>query len=135
MKISNEQLIKIEEKAKKNKKKLTLISDKSNLTSEDRVKLGLCKQFVRFIVVNKMKLKDVAVLAGVKNTRMSEIANYKINKFSVDQLLRNLSELAKHDAQIKAYIELLESVAELAAPKVSTSRRISKEVKEASLHM
>lgn len=135
MKLSNEQLIKIEENAKKNKKKLTLISDKTNLTADDRFKMGLCKQFVRFTVINKMKLKDVASLTGVPITRMSEITNYKISKFSVDQLLRNLSALSEHDAQIRAYIELLESVAEMPAPKVATSKRLSKGIKEASVQL
>ncbi len=45
--------------------------------------------------------------------RLSEITNYKINKYTVDQLIENLSLLAEHDAQIREYLVFLEQATEL----------------------
>lgn len=50
---TNEQILKLEKNALKNKKSLTHITDKSNLSAQDVVKLGLCKHFVQFSISKK----------------------------------------------------------------------------------
>lgn len=133
MKYTNEQLLKIEESARKNKKKLTHITDKSKLSTEDKVKLGLCKHFIQFALNKNLKLKQVAELLDIPMPRLSEIINYKINKFSVDFLLEHLSTLARHDAQIKAFLEFFGQAAEMPALPVTRTRKLTKDIKEASL--
>lgn len=135
MKYSNEQLLKIEEKAKKNRKKLTHITDKSKLSTEDKVKLGLCRHFIQFAVTKKLKMKNVAQMIGIPVPRLSEIINYKINKFSVDFLLQHLSSLAKHDAQIREYLNFFGQAAELPAMSVSRTKQLTRDLKEAAMHI
>lgn len=132
MKYTNEQLIKRIEKATKDKKKLTHITDKSQLSTQDKVKLSLCKHFVQYAVENRLKLKDLSEICKLPTTRLSEMMNYKINKFTVDQLLKNLSILADKDQRIREYLNLFEQVAELPTMKVADTKRISKEVRQVS---
>lgn len=133
MKYTNTQLLKIEEKAKKNRKKLTHITDKSKLTTEDKVKLGLCKHFIQFAVTKQLKVKDVAKMIDIKIPRLSEILNYKIDKFSVDFLLQHLSSLAEHDVQIKEYLNFFGQAAELPALSVAKTKKLMKDMREAVL--
>ena len=58
--------------------------------------------------------------------------NYKINKFTVDKLLQNLSMLADKDQRIREYLNLFEQVAELPAMKVADTKKISKGVRDTS---
>ncbi len=135
MKYTNEQLIKIEEKAKKNKKLLTHITNKAKLSTEDRFKLGLCRHFVQYLVMKKLKLKQLAKLIDIPVTRLSEITNYKINKFKVDQLLKNLSILGEHDAEIKEYLIFLNQAVDLPALPVAATKRLTRDIKEAALQV
>jgi predicted XRE-type DNA-binding protein len=132
-KLTNNQIIKIEESAKRNKKQLTHITDKSKLSPQDIVKLGLCKHFVQFLISKRMKSKDVAKLIDAPPSRMSEIVNYKISKFTVDQLLKFLSELADHDAQIKEFLNFFGKAAELPLLSVSTTKRLTRDLREAAM--
>jgi predicted XRE-type DNA-binding protein len=135
MKYSNEQLLKIEERAKKNSKKLARITDKSKLSAEDKVKLGLCKHFVQFAVIKRLKMKDLAKMISIPVTRLSEIINYKVDKFSVDYLLQRLSSLGEHDAEIREYLNFFGQAAELPALSVSRTKKLTKNLKEAAMHL
>ena len=135
MKLTIEQFLKIEKNAKKNMKHLTHITDKSKLSPQDIVKLGLCKHFVQFSLSKKMKSKNVAGLIKIPPSRMSEIINYKISKFTVDQLLKFLSALAEHDAQIREYLVFFGKAAELPALPVSATKKLTQELKEAALRL
>lgn len=133
-KLTNEQILKIEESARKNKKHLTHITDKSKLSTQDTVKLGLCKHFVQFSVSRRLKSKDVARLVDIPPSRMSEIINYKITKFTVDQLLKFLSALAEHDAQVREFLKFFGKAAELPTLSVATTKRLTRDLQEAALH-
>lgn len=115
--------------AKKNKSKLTHITNKATLSVEDKVKMGLCKHFVQFSLEKKMLSKDLSDLTGIPTSRISEISNYKINKFTVDQLLKYLTILGKHSAKIRQYLTLLEQIVEVPALKVNETKRLSREIK------
>lgn len=97
------------------------------------MKLGLCKHFVQFLVTKKMKAKDLAKLMDIPVTRLSEISNYKFQKFTVDQLIKYLEVLAQHDKQIKEYLKLLSSVAEMSVKSVAVTKSLRKSV-EQSIH-
>lgn len=134
-KLTNEKVLKIEETAKRNKKNLPHIIDKSKLSPQDIVKLGLCKHFVQFSISKRMKSKEVAKLVDVPPSRMSEIINYKIDKFTVDQLLKFLSALAEHDAQVKEFLVFFGKAAELPALPVTTTKRLTRDLREAALQV
>ena len=68
-------------------------------------------------------------------SRISEITNYKITKFTVDQLLKNLSTLAEHDAQIREFLIFFGHAAEVPALTVTKTRKLTRDLKEASLHV
>lgn len=132
MKYTNDEIIKRIEKAAKDKKKLTHITDKSQLSIQDKFKLSLCKHFVQYAVENRLRLKAFSEICKLPTTRLSEIMNYKINKFTVDQLLKNISILADKDVRIRAYLDLVEQVAELPTMKVSDTKKISSGVRQVS---
>lgn len=133
MKYSNNEIVKRVEKAKKNKKQLTHITDKTKLSTEDKMKLSLCKHFVQFANSEKLKLKQVAEIIGIPVQRLSEITNYKVNKFTVDQLIKNLSLLAKHDAQIREYLVFLEQATELPTLTVTETKKLTKGIRDAAV--
>jgi len=56
MSYSNEEIIKRVVKAKKNKRRLTHVTDKSSLSTEDKMKLSLCKHFVQFANSKRLRL-------------------------------------------------------------------------------
>lgn len=133
-KITNQEMLDAIGSAKKNRKSIVHITDKSKLSNEDKMKLGLCKHFVRFMNKRRILPKEFADLLGLPKSRMSEIINYKISKFSIEKLIKNLEILALHDPNIKAYLEVLTTATEIPAPSISFSKRIVKEFKEASIH-
>lgn len=129
MNYTNDDILKRIENAKKNKKKLTHVTDKSSLSVEDKVKMSLCKHFVQFANDKKMKSKDLSDLTGIPASRISEITNYKIKKFSVDQLLKNLTILGDHSPRIREYLVFIEKAIEVPALKVTETRKLTKGIK------
>ncbi|MBY0515403.1 MAG: hypothetical protein K2P81_00740 [Bacteriovoracaceae bacterium] len=129
---TNAELIKRVAKAKKESSKLTHITAKKDLSTEDKFKIGLCRHFIQFAIAKKMKLKDLAEMTEIPVTRLSEITNYKIKKFTVDQLLKNLSILAEHDAAVKAYLSFLVEAIELPLLKISETKKLKKKIQDVS---
>lgn len=132
MKYSNSDLLKRVSDAKRTKSQLTHVTNKSALSTEDRMKIGLCKHFVRFATTNRMLLKDMSKLTGIPISRLSEMLNYKIDKYTVDKLVQNLTLLSKHDPQIREYLTLLERAAELPPLNVKETQRLAKNLRDAS---
>jgi len=128
----NLELIKRIEKATKEKDTLTHISSKKELSTEDKFKIGLCRHFVQFAVAKKIKLKDLSELTEIPVTRLSEITNYKIKKFTVDQLLKNLTLLAAHDSAVRAYISFLEEAIGLPLLKTNETNKLTKKIRDVS---
>jgi predicted XRE-type DNA-binding protein len=120
------------EKATKEKSKLIHISSKKELSTEDKFKIGLCRHFVQFAVAKKMKLKDLSTLTNIPVTRLSEITNYKIKKFTVDKLLKNLALLAAHDSAVEAYLSFIEQAIELPLLKTYQTNKLTKNIRDAS---
>ena len=131
MKTSNQEIIKLIEKTKKNKEELVHITDKSKLSLEDKLKISLCKHFVRYINDKKIKTSDLALELKIPQSRVSEIVHYKITKFSIEKLIENLVKLSKSSARIREYLLLIEELAELPANKVKVNemKNLSKGIK------
>lgn len=129
MSYTNEEILKRIEKAKKNKAKLTHITDKSNLTIEDKVKLALCKHFVQYINEKRIKAVDLSKELGIPTSRISEIVNYKIKSYSVENLLGYLQLLAEHSPRVREYLHFFEQAAELPYLTAAKTKKLSKTVK------
>lgn len=130
MKYTNSEIVKRIEKAQKNQKYLTHITDKLHLSTEDKMKLSLCKHFIQFANNNRLKLKEIAKMTEIPITRLSEITNYKISKFTVDQLIKNLSILAKNDPPLREYLVFLEQAVEMPTLKVMETKKLTKNLKK-----
>ena len=114
------------------KDKLTHITDKSLLSHPDKMKMALCKHFVEYAVVNKIKTKDLSKKLKIPPSRLSEITNYKIKKYTVDQLMKYLAVLAEHEPKIEAYLNILGQSAELPTMNLTNSKKLTKEIKKYS---
>lgn len=128
MNYTNTEILKRIERAKKNRRHQTHITDKSALSTEDKMKISLCKHFVRFANSRRLKLKDVAKLMNIPASRLSEIMNYKITNYTVDKLIEHLAKLAEHDPQIREYLIFLETAVGLPAIKVNDTKKLTREV-------
>lgn len=119
-------------RAKANYDKITHITEKKNLSHQDKFKISLCRHFVQFANLKKMKLIELSKLIGLPKTRLSEITNYKINKFTVDQLIKNLELLSQHDSKVSAYLDLLQEAAMVPFISSSESRKLRREIAKTS---
>jgi predicted XRE-type DNA-binding protein len=128
---ANREILKRIEKASREKSSLTRINDWRELAIEDKFKIGLCRHFVQFVNAKKMKLKELSALTEIPITRLSEITNYKIKKFTVDQLLKNLTLLASHDSAVRANLSFLEEAVSLPLLKTAETNKLTKRIREA----
>lgn len=129
MNYSNEELLNRIDRAKKNKAKLTHITDKSQLTIDDRLKISLCRHFVQYINEKKIKSVELSKLLNIPPTRVSEIVNYKIKAHSIEHLLGYLQRLSKHSPKIREYLNLIGVAAEAPSMSASRTKEISKSIK------
>lgn len=58
-----------------------------NAPKSDRLKYELCKQFVKYLLKNKITQKDLARDLEIEPARLNEIVKYRIDLFTVDRLL------------------------------------------------
>lgn len=130
MDYTNEEILKRIEKAKKNKKKLTHITDKLMLSTEDKMKISLCKHFVQFANDKRMTLTEMSKMSRIPLSRLSEITNYKINKFTVDQLIKNLNILAADAPRIREYLLFIEQAIDVPTLKVTETRKLTRGLRE-----
>lgn len=130
MSYTNEEILKRIEKAKKNKAKLTHITDKSELTLDDRLKISLCRHFVQYINEKKIKSVELSQLLNIPPSRVSEIVNYKIKAHSIEHLLIYLQQLSKHSPRIREYLNLLGVAVEAPHMSASRTKEISRNIKD-----
>lgn len=129
---NNKAMIKRIDNALANKDGLTHITDKSKLSHSDKMKMALCKHFVEYVVVNNIKTKDLSKKLKIPSSRLSEITNYKIKKYTVDQLLKYLTLLAEHEPKIEAYLNIIGQSAQLPAMNLANSKKLTREIKKYS---
>ncbi|MGH1469140.1 MAG: XRE family transcriptional regulator [Bdellovibrionales bacterium] len=58
-----------------------------NTSKADKLKYELCRQFVKYILKNKMTQKELAKEIDIEPARMNEIVRYRIDLFTIDRLL------------------------------------------------
>lgn len=108
------------------------ITDKMQLTTEDKIKMSLCKLFVQYLNRNNMKPSEFSKLTKIEKTRVSEIINYKVKKFKIDQLVKNLEILSKFSPEVKQHLVYLEQAMDLPVIKVVKSKQLTNSIKKIS---
>lgn len=58
-----------------------------NASYVEKIKYDLCKKIIAFIRIKRITQIELAGRLGLDPARISEIVNYKIDKFTVDTLL------------------------------------------------
>jgi predicted XRE-type DNA-binding protein len=99
-----------------------------NASLEEQMKYSLCKLFVRFIVKNKVKATDLAKLLKLPKTRISDILNYKTEKYTVDRLLSYSWKLAQEDAPTREHLQLMFEVLKGPVRSVKETKKIGREL-------
>lgn len=59
----------------------------------DKLKFELCQQFVVYLRVNEVSQVELAKQLGVESARLNEIVKYRIEHFTIDQLLTHVENL------------------------------------------
>jgi predicted XRE-type DNA-binding protein len=133
--IDNDEMLDIlkEAKQKAKKRQLTTISNKSQLTTEEKFKISLCRFFVQYLNEHKMKPIDLHKQTGIEQSRISEILHYKITKFTIDKLLVWLNVLAKYSPKIKEHLHFLEEAMSMPIMAVNKTKKLTRDMKKVSM--
>ncbi len=59
----------------------------------DRFKYALCGEVVKYCVAHDLSQRDLAARLDVSESRISEIVRYRIDKLTVDRLIKYLGKL------------------------------------------
>ena len=95
---------------------------------EEQMKYSLCKLFVRFVVKNDIKAIELAEMIKLPKTRISDIMNYKTEKYTVDRLLSYAWKLAEVDAPTRGHLHLMFEVLSGPVRSVKDTKKIEKEL-------
>jgi predicted XRE-type DNA-binding protein len=76
-----------------------LLKDASNV---DRIRYNLCEKFVIYKNSQKITQRELAAKIGINEALMSKILHYHFEEFTIDRLLRYLSEIYP-DVELKVY--------------------------------
>jgi predicted XRE-type DNA-binding protein len=117
---------------KAKKRQLTTITDKNQLSTEDKFKISLCKFFVQYLNEHKMKPIDLHKQTGIEQSRISEILHYKISKFTIDKLLGWLNVLSEYSPKIREHLLLLEGVMNIPMMPVKETKELVKNIRKIS---
>ena len=92
------------------------------------MKYSLCKLFVRFILKNDILAVDLSEMLKLPKTRISDIMNYKTEKYTVDRLLSYAWKLAEIDAPTKEHLHLMFEVLSGPVRSVKETKKIEREL-------
>ncbi len=76
------------------------VIDRKNASAVDKVKYDLCKEFVKYVLENKISQIELAEKLGVDKARVNKIVKYRIEYFTIDKLLSLLS-IIKPNKELK----------------------------------
>lgn len=134
MSISNKEVIELVEDARKNLRDLTHITNKIHLSHEERLKISLCKYFVKYLNDKGITLTELSRDLDLPKSRVSEIVNYKIKTFTLDKLIQNLGRLAEFSPKTREYLHFIEEAFELPAMSVSDTRQLTRQIRDVGRH-
>lgn len=132
--MSNEEVLNLIKDAelKARKRQLTTITDKSQLSTEDKFKISLCKFFIQYLNENKMKPIELHVQTGIEQSRISEILHYKITKFTIDKLLSWLHLLSEHSPKIREHLLFWEEAMNVPMMSVKETKELTRTIRKIS---
>ncbi len=130
--LSNKEMISLIQEAKKKAKKglLATVYDKSQLSTEEKFKVFLCRLFVQHLNEHQMKPKELHEQTGIEQSRISEIIHYKISKFTIDKLLSWLNILAQHSPKIREHLLFLEEAMSMPVLSVKKTRKLTSDIRK-----
>lgn len=59
----------------------------------ERIKYSLCEAVVRYCQEHDLSQRDLAKLLDVNESRVSELVHYRIEKLTIDRLVKHLAKL------------------------------------------
>lgn len=130
--MTNKEVLKIVKESKKNIKNITHITDKKALSIEDKLKISLCKRFVKHMNLRKISLTELSKKLHLPKSRLSEIINYKISKYSIEKLLQNINKLAEISPETSAYLDLINEAIDVPLMKAKDTKKLTKKIKDIS---
>ena len=69
----------------------TFVLDRKNASAVDKIKYDLCREFVDYVISNKISQVELAHKLDVDKARVNKIVKYRIEFFTIDKLLSLLS--------------------------------------------
>jgi predicted XRE-type DNA-binding protein len=69
----------------------TFILDRKNANAVDKIKYDLCREFVVYMLANKISQVELAEKLEIDKARVNKIVKYRIEYFTIDKLLSLLS--------------------------------------------
>lgn len=69
----------------------SFVIDRQNASAVDKIKYDLCREFVDYILSNKISQVELANKLGIDKARVNKIIKYRIEVFTIDKLLSLLS--------------------------------------------
>jgi predicted XRE-type DNA-binding protein len=78
----------------------TFILDRKNASAVDKIKYDLCREFVIYMVSNKISQVELADRLGIDKARVNKIIKYRIEVFTIDKLL-SLLNIIKPSSELK----------------------------------
>jgi predicted XRE-type DNA-binding protein len=64
-----------------------------NATEKDRIKYGLCSEFVKYMNQHDITQRELAKRIGIDEALVSKVVRYRIGEFSLDRLYDFLNTL------------------------------------------
>lgn len=134
MSLTNQEVLDLVKNAKRNIKDLTHISNKADLTFEDKVKISLCKHFVKYMNEKRISLTALSSELKLPKSRVSEIVNYKIKKFTLQKLMLNMFKLAELSPKTREFLAFIEGAFEVPQMNVNDTKKLTKQMKDIKIH-
>ncbi len=78
----------------------TFVLDRKNASAVDKIKYDLCREFVIYMISNKISQVDLAERLDIDKARVNKIIKYRIEVFTIDKLL-SLLNIIKPSSELK----------------------------------
>jgi predicted XRE-type DNA-binding protein len=78
----------------------TFVLDRKNASAVDKIKYDLCREFVDYIISNKISQVELAEKLSIDKARVNKIVKYRIEVFTIDKLL-SLLNIIKPSKELK----------------------------------
>jgi predicted XRE-type DNA-binding protein len=78
----------------------TFILDRKNASAVDKIKYDLCREFVIYMISEKISQVELSERLGIDKARVNKIIKYRIEVFTIDKLL-SLLNIIKPSSELK----------------------------------